>query len=274
MSSTDELAVFVTVVEEGSFTAAARALGMPKSSISRHIARLEDRLGVRLLNRTTRSLSTTQSGAVFYERCVRIVAAIAEAEASLTDQKPAPRGPLSLAAPAVLQPWLAPLVLDFLAEHPTVALAQVGGAADVVISSGLPEDASRRVHPLPGTERILCAAPAYLEQRGTPQVPDDLQSHACLLLGSQPAGSWLLAGGVIEVSGPLSSPDSQTIHAAACAGLGIARLPGVLIAAAVERGALVPVLPACPRPDTTLYIRAERPSTAARVLVDFLRARL
>ena len=94
MSSTDELAVFVAVVEQGSFTAAARALGMPKSSISRHIARLEDRLGVRLLNRTTRSLATTQTGAVFYERCVRIVAAIAEAEDALTAQTPVPRGPL------------------------------------------------------------------------------------------------------------------------------------------------------------------------------------
>ena len=276
MSGVDELAVFVKVVEEGSFTAAARALQMPKSSISRNIARLEDRLGVRLLNRTTRSLSTTTPGAAFYERCVRIVAEIAEAEEALTAQQVTPRGPLTLAAPDLLSPWLGPILGDFLLAHPTIQLVLCpSDPADVIIASGPPSEATPIVHWLPGTERILCAAPDYLRRCGTPTMPDDLRGHACLLVGSRTAGIWVLSGGVsVPVSGPLAVRDAGVLRQSAFAGLGIAMLPRVVVAADLADATLVEVLTAHTGPGRAMYIHAAQPSAGARAFVDFLLARL
>ncbi len=275
MSTADEFEVFVRVVEEGSFTAAAHALSMPKSSISRYIARLEGRLGVRLLNRTTRSLSTTEAGAGFYLRCVRIVADIADAEAALSQGAALPSGPLSLSAPAVLAPWLGAVVCDFLTSWPQVQLtAAISEHADIVLSEHPPEGAVS-VQSLPGTARILCASPAYLDQHPAPTAPADLTAHACLLLGRRPAGTWALPGGMmVSVSGPLAASDSTMLRAAALAGLGIAWLPRVVVAEALAGGALVALLDAHTRAAMPLLVATNRPSAAAGALVDLLRARL
>ncbi|MFT5680280.1 MAG: DNA-binding transcriptional LysR family regulator [Myxococcota bacterium] len=274
MSGADELAVFVKVVEEGSFTAAAHALSMPKSSISRNIARLEDRLGVRLLHRTTRSLSTTEAGVRFYTRCVRIVADIAEAEASLA-ARPTPRGPLSLSAPPLLSPWLSPILCDFLTAWPEVQLALSSDpVADLVISEQVPDDAhtARR---LPGTERVLCASPAYLARCLAPAAPDALQDHACLMAGERTEGTWALGdGSIVPVSGPLASSDATTLTTAALAGLGIAWLPRVVIAEALAGGGLVELLAAHTLAAPPLLVTTLRPSIAADTLVDLLGTRL
>jgi DNA-binding transcriptional LysR family regulator len=276
VSGADELAVFVKVVEEGSFTAAAHALDMPKSSISRNIARLEERLGVLLLHRTTRSLSTTEAGAVFYERCVRIVAEIAAAEEALSGRPVTPRGPVTLAAPPLLTPWLSAVLCDFLLAWPAVQVVLGEGAeADVIIAGQPPADTALAVHPLPGTQRVLCASPRYLAARPAPAEPDELRGHACLLVGSSPAGTWVLPGGAaVPVAGPLAAADCATLRAAALAGLGVAWLPRIVVADALAAGSLTPLLAAHTASGSPLLAIIARPSAGARALVDFLRSRL
>ena len=241
MSTTDELAIFVKVVEEGSFTAASRALQVPKSSISRYIARLEDRLGVRLLNRTTRSLSTTDVGAAFYERCVRIVAEIAEAEASITSA--VPRGPLRVAVPVRLGAYIGSRVPAFLRQYPGVLLQITStdrvvdlleDGIDLAVRRGPIEDPDLHARLLPNSEPVLCASPDYLRRRGTPAEPAALQDHDCLLTGTRATQTWWFGDGVgVKVSGPLAINSCTAIHQAACEGLGVAMLPRCVVADAV-----------------------------------------
>jgi DNA-binding transcriptional LysR family regulator len=199
MDKPGEMAVFVRVVESGGFSAAARALGLTPSAVSKLIGRLEDRLGARLLYRTTRRLSVTHEGAAFYQRSVRILRDIDDAEQAVIAVHGAPRGLLRVTcAVAFADHQLVPLLPAFLARHPEVEvelivtdrmLDLVEAGVDVGIRINVPADSALIARLLVDDRRVICAAPDYLARRGTPRVPDDLDRHDCLTWTGEQQGA-------------------------------------------------------------------------------------
>lgn len=257
----DRVAVFVRVVDERGFTAAARALGLPKSSVSRSIALLEHELGARLLLRSTRSVALTEAGSAFYERVSRGLAAIDEAREAVVELESALRGPVRVTAPVDAgYAMLAPLVADFAAVHPEVVLDVVltGRVVDLVeegfdlaLRAGAVRDESLVARSLGPIRFALYASPAYLEAHGTPRRLADLARHRCVLFraGREPRMRWTLTGPrgeeSVEVGGPIRADDLGFVRSAAIASGGIALLPDFLAEHGVPgaRGALSRVLP-------------------------------
>ncbi len=253
----NEVLVFARVVQGGSFTAAARLLGMPKSSVSKKIADLEERLGTRLLQRTTRTLGLTDAGRVYFERCARIVAEIEEAEHAVAEMQAAPRGLLRVSVPLSFG-MLGPIVAGFLAEHPDVQaemvctdrvvdLVQEG--FDIAIRAGTLQDSSLVARRLGTIQRVLVASPAYLRDHGSPRSPDDLPGHACIAFGGGPAPDvWSLQfenkRQDVRVSPRLTVNDFEMILEAARAGLGIAWVLDFIAAGELREGRLRHVLSA------------------------------
>ena len=283
-SSIDEIQVFVKVVEEGGFTAASGVLSMPKSTISRNISRLEDRLGVRLLYRTTRQLRTTEVGQAYYERCVRIVAELAEAEEAITAMSATPRGPLRLTAPVSYgHLYLSEVLSAFLKCYPEVQLQVsltdrkvdlIEEGFDVAIRGGVLEDSSLIARKLSGAARVICASPDYLARRGTPASPADLRSHDCLMYGLGGGKTWRLAGGEsVTVSGPLLVNNLDVIRQCAVDGLGLAMMPRFIAEDELATGALVAVLEQHASLAGGLYVlypHARHLSAKVRAFVDFV----
>jgi DNA-binding transcriptional LysR family regulator len=251
-------AVFVRVVEEGGFTAAGRALRLPKSSISRSVALLEEELGARLLQRSTRKLRLTDAGAAFYERASRGLAGVQEAAAAVADLQGLLRGSIRITAPADAGLWLlAPLVAEFVTAHPGVhiELALTGRVVDLVAEGfdfalrATPLlDSSLVARKLPPTPLELYAAPDYLQRRGTPTRVADLAGHDCLLFRpDRGRAEWTLTGpqGVetVEVRGPVGADDFSFIQRMVSGGVGIGLLPDFLCRAGLSAGALLRVLP-------------------------------
>ncbi len=251
-----EFATFVRVVEAGSMSAAARAMGVPRSTVSRHLSRLEDELGVRLMQRTTRVLSLTEAGEEYYHRVRRIVAELDEAAEAVQCMDGEPRGRLRVSIPkAGGNIGVRQLFVDYCRRYPEVELELlqtnrrvdlVAEGIDVALRGGPAVDSSliaRRIGP---ARRMCVASPAYLDARGTPSTPDDLSDHDCNrgLIDDLPERAWpLLAGGSVPVSGRITADDPGLLGAAAVAGLGIACIPVVVVLQHLERGELVPVLP-------------------------------
>ncbi|HWM69451.1 MAG TPA: LysR substrate-binding domain-containing protein [Steroidobacteraceae bacterium] len=254
----DESVAFIAVVEGGSFIRAGEALARDASIISKRVAALERRLGVRLLERTTRRIHVTEAGKRFYEQLRSATTAIAEAEQEASNAGTVAHGLLRLSLPGTFgRMWVAPRLPAFLRAHPGVRIeAQYSERNLDLIETGF--DAAVRIGSLPDStliarqlahnRRILCAAPAYLKERGTPQSPEDLSQHACLgfsRMATHPA--WRLRrraeSKTVRITGPLVADDSSTLVAAACAGLGV--LVGVdwLVGRELETGELVRVLP-------------------------------
>jgi len=251
------MAVFARVVEAGSFSRAARGLGLSKSAVSKQVARLEDRLGARLLNRTTRQLSLTEAGRAFYGGCRQMLAEAESAAAAVGHLAQAPRGTLHVNAPMSFgQQHVAPALPAFMAQYPeldvdlqlndrTVDLVDEG--FDLAVRIGeLPDSTlvARRLAPL---RTAVVAAPAYLDRHGRPAHPRELQAHACLLYSYLASGrTWRFAGpdGVVRVpvSGPLEANNGDVLLAAACGGAGIARLPTFICGDALRAGRLERVL--------------------------------
>ena len=256
----NEIVVFSRVVETGSFTAAAQALGLPKSTVSRKVAQLEERLDARLLQRTTRKLSLTEIGKAYYERCARIVSDIAEAEQMVSDLQAAPRGLLRVTAPVdVGGLYLGCLIAEFLAGQPDIQIELVlsdrvfdlvDERLDVGLRFGPLPDSSlvaRRLGPVDG---YLVASPAYLARRGTPTHPDQLAGHDMVrFVPIKRLRSWTLTGprGVeVEVQ-PTSRFTTNGMFAAreaVRAGAGISMLSDFAVSADLADGRLVRVLPA------------------------------
>lgn len=251
----NELLIFTRVVEAGSFTAGARRLAMPKSSVSRKVAELEDRLAARLLQRTTRKLGLTDAGRVFYEHSARIVAAVAEAEQAVGRLHEVPCGLLRVSAPLSL-PMLGPIVTEFLQRYPQVQLELVcservvdlvAEGFDLAIRAGTLFDSSLVARRLGVIERVLIAAPAYLKRHGTPRTPADLARHACITFAAGPTPSrWTLLAGARQVEQTITSRlavnDFEMMREAARAGLGIAWLPRFVCRAELQGGALRQIL--------------------------------
>jgi DNA-binding transcriptional LysR family regulator len=234
----NEMLVFARVVHAGSFTAAAAVLGMPKSTVSRKVSELEQRLNARLLQRTTRKLSLTDVGRTYYEYCARIAAEVEDAERAVSSLSGAPRGLLRVTA-GLNAAWLGEIMSGFLKRYPEVQveLLCTGRAVDLVeerfdvgIRAGTLADSTLISRSLGRASWFLVATAAYLKRRGRPKSPEDLKRHDCLLFG---AGSTTVTLRLereetsVEVAVParLLVSDFDVLHSAVSAGLGIALLP-------------------------------------------------
>ncbi|WP_438017147.1 LysR family transcriptional regulator [Sorangium sp. So ce315] len=256
----NEILVFMAVVDEGSFIAGGQAMGLTRSAAGKAVNRLEDRLGVRLLNRTTRSLSLTDEGRVFYERGLQILAAVDDAEASVARPSGTPRGLLRLTVPdAFGRLVVLPLLRKYLETWPEMKMevSFTDRQADI-IEEGF--DLAVRIGEAPPDTRlvsrvvarykaVLCASPSYVAQRGEPLSIDELAGHDCLIFSSRNRrqswrflgddGSWVKAQGRSR----LRLDSGEALRDAAVAGLGIAFLPDFLVAADLAAGRLQQVLP-------------------------------
>jgi DNA-binding transcriptional LysR family regulator len=234
----NEIAVFTHVVRAGSFTAAAKELGMPKSTVSRKVSDLEERLNARLLQRTTRKLSLTDAGRTYFDYGVRIVNEIEAAESAVGSLQDKPRGLLRVSVGPNSQ-WLADIIADFMKRSPEVQLEvlSTGRNVDLVeerfdaaIRAGALADSSLVARRLGNVTWFLVATPAYLKKKRRPRAPDDLKDHDCLLFGTgSTAVNLRLENGderrEVAVSARLLVSDFDIVYAAATAGLGIALLP-------------------------------------------------
>ena len=251
---------FVRVIDRGGFAAAARELNLSPAVVTRQIAELEAHLGVRLINRTTRRLALTDTGARYLAQVRQILAEVQEAEAMAADAVNEPRGHLRVLAPPTLAVHqLARLLPRFLARHPQVTLELTVRVADgpdaehdvaLVIATELPDAGSFVARPLARWEAVMCAAPSYLATHGVPLQPADLaQGHEMLLPASVPEAQFRRSGpegewASVPLRRPLLATDHfDTLYAAALAGLGITPLPSYAAEDALRRGALQRVLP-------------------------------
>jgi DNA-binding transcriptional LysR family regulator len=286
------LAVFAQVVDSGGFSAAARTLGLTPSAVSKQIGLLEDRLGARLLHRTTRRVALTEVGAAFYERARGVLTALDEAERSVTDLNAVPRGTLRLSIPVHFgQFHIAPILPGFMAQYPEVTLDLdmsdryvdlIGESIDVAVRIGGLQDSSLIVRRLAPNRRIVCASPAYLAAHGTPAAPADLAEHNCLTFHQHgPAVEWRFGEGerrqTVRVSGTLQANNIEALRAAAVAGVGIIRMSAYVLAGELAEGRLVPVLADFEARDAevyALYPAARHLSPKVRAFVDYLADRI
>lgn len=253
------LLVFARVVEEQSFSEAARKLGMSPSMVSKQIARLEKSLGARLLNRTTRKLSVTEIGENVYQHCARIAREAEEIDLAVAQLHTAPRGRLKISAPATFgMLHIAPLVAEFLRRYPEVSidltlsdrvavdLANDGIDAALAIATG-PSDnvVARKLAPI---RWVLCASPAYLKQRGEPKSIKEIADHNCLIYPElMHAGAWRFRSGdeniSVEPNGNFRANSNLALRAAALSGLGLSVLPTFIVGPDIKSGQLKIVLP-------------------------------
>jgi DNA-binding transcriptional LysR family regulator len=256
----NEILIFMAVVDEGSFIAGGQAMGLSRSAAGKAVNRLEDRLGVRLLNRTTRALSITDEGRVFYDRGLQILAAVDDAQASVAGHPGTPRGLLRLTVPdAFGRLVILPLLEKYLRAWPDVQIevSFTDRPADIV-EEGF--DLAVRVGEAPPDTRlvsrviahykaVLCASPSYIAERGEPLNVDELASHDCLFFSSRNRRqSWLIPGedGTWAKAlgrSRLRLDSGEAIRDAAVAGLGIAYLPDFLVAEDLAAGRLQQALP-------------------------------
>jgi DNA-binding transcriptional LysR family regulator len=252
------LVVFARVVQRRSFTQAARELETSTSAVSKRIARLEQQLGALLLTRTTRQVSPTEAGLALYQRCLRILREVEDAELLIAGMSDRPRGVLRISAPVYFgEIHVAPLLAELIARHPELRLELslsdrfvdiVGESFDLAVRIGKVSGASLIARTLCKVRAVACAAPAYLERRGTPSEPRDLLNHDCLryTLGAQ-SHVWRFQSRSgealpIPVMGSFDSDHSGALRAAAVAGLGIVFLPLFYVDEALERGELRAIL--------------------------------
>lgn len=269
MIDLNALVLFAKVVEKQSFVGAARALGVPKSTVSRKVAELEERLGARLLVRTTRAVRLTEAGRSYYDRATRIVADAEEADALVRDAGETPVGHVRITTTmAFAERWVAPRMAEFHRQYPRVSVEVlatdrrvdlVGEGFDLAVRAGKLDDSSLIARRLGPAGLMVVASPAYVGARGVPRTVEDLRGHDCLLLGTGISGhQWRLSGPegpvTVAVTGPLVANDIAILHRACVAGLGITRLPRFVIAEDLAAGRLVEVLPGTSPSDAGVYV--------------------
>lgn len=283
------MTAFVRSVDGGGFSAAARELGLTPSALSKLVTRLEDRLGARLLQRTTRRLQLTPEGEAFYVRSRRILADMDEAEAEVVEAGVRPTGLLRLhCGSAFGMHQLAPAIPLFLERHPGVELditisdeplVGLGEGVDLAIRIGALDESSMVARRICNLERVICAAPSYLERCGMPRTPDDLQQHNCLWITSLPVlRRWPFDTDdgirVVHIDGNVVANNAETVLQLAMAGVGITRLTDVIVGDAIRRGELVPILNEWhhvePVPLYATYPSGRNLSPKIRAMVDFL----
>jgi DNA-binding transcriptional LysR family regulator len=282
------MAVFKRAVDDGSFAAAARQFGISAEMAGNHVRSLETRLGVRLLNRTTRQLHLTEAGVNYLSRCTRILADIEEAEAEASALQVSPRGLLRIAAPVTFSVLhVAPALSDYMTRYPEVSVDIVISdrfvnlieeGFDLAIRIGDLAESSLIVRRLASAHLLLCAAPAYVKRAGSPETPADLRRHACLIYaetGAPTAWRFQSSDGQIEtvqVSGPFTSTNAAFVHRMALAGHGVILGPSYSLAADISEGRLVPLMTnwsSRELPINVLYPHRSLLSTKVRSFVDF-----
>lgn len=254
MNTLEGMNFLVEAVDGGSFSAAGRRLGLAPSSIARGIGALENELGVRLLNRTTRSLSLTEAGRLYHERAQRILAEVEETSLSITQLEANPRGTLRLNVPSAFgRAHIAPMLPEFLSTFPDVMIDlsmtdafidPVEEGIDLVIRIGELKDSSLVARKLAPNKRVICAAPDYFEQHGRPSIPDDLRGHNCLIYkrGNDRVIWHLRDGGGtthdIAITGDVQTNNTEALRAIVLGGQGIAILPTWFVGDDVRGGRL------------------------------------
>ena len=293
MAYLDNIRTFVRVYELGNMSAAARDLRISAAVASSRISQLEEHLGVRLFNRTTRALNATEQGTLFYRGAGRILEAVSEAEAEISDVTQSPRGSLYVAAPLGLgQRLIAPAVPAFRAAYPEITirlrlsdrkLDLAAEGLDAAFFLGTPEDSTLRIRKIADCPRLLCAAPDYLAAHGTPQTADALKTHACLNLRypGAPEFQWPLQSPAglrrIPVTGPFETDHGEVLTGWALAGHGIILKPRFEVSDHLAAGRLVPVLeaePPVPIQLACLYMHRRRQDPKARLFIDFMTAHI
>jgi len=284
-----EMSFFSLLVRAGSLSAAARELNLTTAGVSKRLAQLEARLGVRLLQRTTRRIGLTVEGEMYLAHSRRILGDIADMEQMITSASTAPKGLLRVNATLGFgRSHIAPLISSFHQRYPDVEIqlqltvnppSLVEDACDVWIRFGEPPDTRVIARRIASNRRLLCAAPAYLERCGTPRVPNDLARHSCIGIrqGEEGYGIWHLKSGTrsetVKVRGPLSTNDGEIAVDWALAGHGIIMRAEWNIAHYLESGRLRQVLPNWETPPADIYaVYPHQLQTAARVraFVDFV----
>ena len=310
-SSLSALLAFVRTAELGSFVAAGRALGISASAVGKAVAKLEQELGVRLLQRSTRRIALTEEGRQFHERCRRILDDLDDARAMVSQSAAAPRGRLRVSVPIVAYHLLLPRLPEFLERHPEVELDidfndrivdLIGEGVDIAIRSGDLPDSRLMSLPLRHYWSLLCASPEYLARRGTPAAVGDLADHDGIAFRYPNSGQWLPwplpgTGGPATPEEPppplamsqLPSPlprlrrvlgfnNMEAVRGAALGGLGIGCMPDFLVEGPLREGALRQVLPDPERRPAgrfrAVWPTSRQLSPKVRVFVDFLRGRL
>ena len=291
-ATSEELVIFVAVVESGSFSRAAVQLGQANSAISRSVKKLEMKLGVSLLNRTTRQLSLTEEGERYFRRVQSILQEMAAAETEIIETRSTPRGLLRIdaATPVVLH-FLLPLVKPFRERYPEVSLSLVSSETfinlierkvDVAIRAGTLTDSSLRARPLFTSYRKMIASPSYIARYGNPTNVDDLKRHVCLGF-TEPVSlnTWPIAGSdgqPHEIISGLSSNSGETLKQLCLSGNGIACLSDYMINKELEKGDLVEILTdkrlPVEMPFSAVYYSDRAVSTRIRAFIDFLSERV
>jgi len=258
MDRFEEMRTFITVVKQGSLTAAADKLDIAKSAISRRLADLEERLGVQLLNRTTRKINLTESGQQYYQHCLHILTDLEEAELSVSSEHAQLKGTIRIAAPLSFGvKHLSPLMNQFLLQHQGLTLDLdfndsmvniIEEGVDLALRIGQLADSSYKARRLAPIKRIICASPEYLEEHGTPETAADLKHHlklsysnvsdAQLWQFTEPDGSQT----TIHAEYRMKANNGDMLLKAAIDGLGITTMPTFISYKAIQQGLLIPIL--------------------------------
>lgn len=293
MDKFESIRAFTQVVETGGFAAAARLLDVSRSAVNKLVINLESELGVQLLHRTTRRVSPTETGRAFYDRCVRILADLEEAELAVSQLHEEPKGNLKINAPmsfGILH--VAPVVTDFAAQYPDLRVQltledrfvdplEEGYDLNIRIAEPFTSN-SLIVQAIAPAPRVLCAAPQYLQAKGIPTTPEELEQHSCLHYGYLATGNqWRLIGAEgehrVSVKGALCSNNGEVLRTAALNGLGIALLPLFIVESALQQNTLQVVLPNYHPPEIVVQVTYpvnRHLSTKVKLFVTFLKERL
>ncbi|NIF85802.1 LysR family transcriptional regulator [Comamonas sp. Tr-654] len=287
-----DIAAFVLAVRTGSFTAAADQLGSTRSAVSKSVARLEARHDVRLLNRSTRTLSLTDEGAIAFERWQQILDDLEEVDATMAQRKGRPTGLLKLTAPLSFgQRYILPVLDDYLRQWPEVRahvsfsdrfVDLIEEGYDIAVRIGEPDENSLLMgRTIACQQFVTCAAPAYLERRGTPHTPAEIAEHdAIVFLSADKPRPWQFQGSgaplLIPAPGRLNLDSSEAMRSAALAGFGLVNLPTYILGEDLQQGHLVEVLRdwrATPDPIRLMYPSRRHLSPRVRSFIDLLAER-
>ncbi len=280
--------VFARVAEVKGFSEAARRLGQSKSSVSKHVSALENHLGVRLLNRTTRRLSLTEAGVAYYDWCRRIAADMEAAEDSVTRLHADPRGNLKVNAPMSFgRLHLAPVIPEFLERYPHVTVEMsmddrvvdlIEEGFDLAVRITRLADSSLIARRIASSRRVICASPDYLEKHGVPRTPADLAHHNCLIYSYSPQGDrWRFTGPdgeyTVRVSGNFWANSGDALQTAALGGVGVMSIPSFMIGEDLRAGRLVAVLEDYGQPELPIhavYPHQRHLTAKVRAFIDFM----
>ncbi|MEC7491182.1 MAG: LysR family transcriptional regulator [Pseudomonadota bacterium] len=297
MDTLTGMRLFNKVVETGSFSAAGRAVGLAPSSVSRQISGLEDQLGTRLFNRTTRNLHLTEAGEIYNRHVELILSDVVDANAAVTNLQQEPRGTLRLNVPVVFgRQYIATTMPEFLGQYPKLSvdlqvtnhyIDLIEDGADLAIRVGGLTNTSFIARKLVGILRVLVASPEYLRKYGVPELPEDLSAHNCLRFRVNPGEShWELRNKLtgktsdIHAHGNLQANNVEAVNAAMLNGGGIALLPSWVVGKDIKRGDAIIVLPdyhaTVPHLDSAIYAvypYTRNVSPKVRAYIDFIVAK-